>query len=46
MLIKTNANGFIHPVSSEITSAEVYQSRRELLRLMAGRGAKPWRRAP
>ncbi len=35
MLIKTNANGFIHPVSSEITSAEVYQSRRELLRLMA-----------
>jgi methionine sulfoxide reductase catalytic subunit len=35
MLIKTNANGFIHPVSSEITSAEVYQSRRELLRMMA-----------
>ena len=35
MLIKTNASGFIHPVSSEITSAEVYQSRRELLRLMA-----------
>ena len=35
MLIKTNASGFIHPVSSEITSAEVYQSRRELMRLMA-----------
>ena len=35
MLIKTNNSGFIHPVSSEITSSEVYQSRRELLRLMA-----------
>ncbi len=35
MLIKTNHSGFVHPVSSEITSAEVYQSRRELLRLMA-----------
>jgi methionine sulfoxide reductase catalytic subunit len=36
MLIKTNVSGFIHPVSSEITPPEVYQSRRELLRLMAG----------
>ncbi len=35
MLIKTNHSGFTHPVSSEITSAEVYQSRRALLRLMA-----------
>jgi methionine sulfoxide reductase catalytic subunit len=35
MLIKTNDSGFIHPVSSEITSPAVYQSRRELLQLMA-----------
>ncbi len=35
MLIKTNDSGFIHSVSSEITSPAVYQSRRELLRLMA-----------
>ena len=35
MLIKTNASGFIHPVSSEITPPSIYQSRRELLRLMA-----------
>lgn len=35
MLIKTKHSGFIHPVSSEITSPAAYQSRRELLRLMA-----------
>jgi methionine sulfoxide reductase catalytic subunit len=35
MLIKTNDSGFIHTFSSEITSPAVYQSRRELLRLMA-----------
>ena len=39
MLIKTNDSGFIHPVSSEITSPSVYQSRRELLRLMAAGAA-------
>ena len=35
MLIKTNAQGFVHPVPSEITSTAVYQSRRDLIRLMA-----------
>ena len=35
MIIKTNDSGFTHPVSSEITTSSVYQSRRELLRLMA-----------
>ncbi len=36
MLIKTHRNGFIHPVTSEITPEAVYRDRRELLRLMAG----------
>jgi sulfoxide reductase catalytic subunit YedY len=36
MLIKTHNSGFIHPVSSEITSQGIYQQRRDLLRLMAG----------
>ena len=35
MLIKTNANGFNHAIPSDITSASTYQSRRELMRLMA-----------
>ncbi len=35
MLIKTNASGFDHPVSSEITPQPIYQGRRELIRLMA-----------
>ena len=35
MLIKTNASGFDHPVSSEITPQPIYQRRRELIRLMA-----------
>ncbi len=35
MLIKTNANGFNHPVPSEITPQGIYQSRRELIKLMA-----------
>ena len=35
MLIKTHANGFNHPTSSDITSASAYQSRRELIKLMA-----------
>ncbi len=36
MLIKTHRDGFIHPVSSEITPEAVYRNRRELMRLMAG----------
>ncbi|HZY18907.1 MAG TPA: protein-methionine-sulfoxide reductase catalytic subunit MsrP [Ramlibacter sp.] len=35
MLIKTGRDGFIHPVSSEITPQAVYRDRREILRLMA-----------
>ncbi|TFZ07297.1 protein-methionine-sulfoxide reductase catalytic subunit MsrP [Ramlibacter henchirensis] len=35
MLIKTARDGFIHPISSEITPQAVYRSRRELLKLMA-----------
>ena len=35
MLIKTQRDGFIHPISSEITPQRVYQDRRELMRLMA-----------
>ncbi|MBE0475142.1 protein-methionine-sulfoxide reductase catalytic subunit MsrP [Rhodoferax sp.] len=35
MLIKTNANAFVHPVPSEITSPAACQSRRDLIRLMA-----------
>ena len=36
MLIKTNASGFVHPISSDITSEGIYQSRRELIKCMAG----------
>ncbi len=39
MLIKTTDDGFIHPVSSEITSERVYQDRRALIKLMAGGAA-------
>jgi len=35
MLIKTRNDGFIHPVTSEITPLSVYQGRRELMKLMA-----------
>lgn len=35
MLIKTHASGFSHPVSSEITPRDVYQQRRDLIKLMA-----------
>ncbi|MES2189304.1 MAG: protein-methionine-sulfoxide reductase catalytic subunit MsrP [Pseudomonadota bacterium] len=35
MLIRTNASGFNHPVSSEITPQGVYQGRRDMIRLMA-----------
>ncbi len=36
MLIKTHDNGFIHPVSSEITSQGAYAGRREMMKLFAG----------
>ncbi|MEY4099828.1 MAG: hypothetical protein RL300_999, partial [Pseudomonadota bacterium] len=36
MLIKTSDQGFVHPASSEITPEALYQSRRQLIRLMAG----------
>lgn len=35
MLIKTSADGFNHPLSSEITPAEVYFERRKLLKTIA-----------
>jgi methionine sulfoxide reductase catalytic subunit len=35
MLIPTRRDGFIHPLSSEITPRTVYQSRRDMLKLMA-----------
>jgi methionine sulfoxide reductase catalytic subunit len=35
MLIKTNADGFNHPYSSEITPSAVYRDRRGMLKLMA-----------
>lgn len=35
MLIRTGNDGFIHPVSSEITPRGVYQGRRDMIRLMA-----------
>ena len=46
MLIRTYSDGFIHPVSSEITPRFVYQGRRDLLKLMAsgaaGAGLATW----
>ena len=35
MLIKTQGNGFNHPVSSEITDRAHYEKRREILKMMA-----------
>jgi len=35
MLIKTNQDGFVHTVSSDITPPGIYRSRRTLIRLMA-----------
>jgi len=35
MLIRTGRDGYIHPVTSEITPEAVYRHRRELLKLMA-----------
>jgi len=39
MLIKTDHDGFIHPVSSEITPERIYRERRALIKLMAGGAA-------
>ena len=39
MIIQSNRDGFIHPVSSEITQRSVYQSRRDLVKQMAGGAA-------
>ncbi|HTH79992.1 MAG TPA: protein-methionine-sulfoxide reductase catalytic subunit MsrP [Ramlibacter sp.] len=39
MLIKSSSHGFIHPVPSEITPREVYESRRDLLKLLASGAA-------
>jgi methionine sulfoxide reductase catalytic subunit len=39
MLIKTNAAGFSHPVSSDITPQGIYQGRRDLIKLMANGAA-------
>ncbi len=39
MLIKTNADGFSHPQSREITPQGVYQGRRDLMRWMAAGAA-------
>ena len=35
----SGGNGFIHPLSSEITPREVYEGRRDMLKLMAGGAA-------
>jgi sulfoxide reductase catalytic subunit YedY len=35
MRIKTDTSGFLHPTSSDITPLQVYQSRRNMMRLMA-----------
>ncbi len=35
MLIKTHNDGFVHPLSSEITSQGAYQRRRDIMKLMA-----------
>ena len=39
MLIKTNYSGFTHGVSSEITPQNIYDQRRNLIKLMAGGAA-------
>jgi sulfoxide reductase catalytic subunit YedY len=39
MLIRTRDDGFIHPASSEITPREVYEHRREFMKLMAAGAA-------
>ncbi|MEJ8846559.1 protein-methionine-sulfoxide reductase catalytic subunit MsrP [Variovorax rhizosphaerae] len=39
MLIKSRQDGFNHPVPSEITPRDVYEGRRDLLKLLAGGAA-------
>ena len=39
MLIRSSNDGFIHPVSSEITPRGIYESRRELLKILAAGAA-------
>ncbi len=39
MLLPSRNNGFVHPVSSEITPRSVYEGRRDILKLMAGGAA-------
>ncbi len=39
MLIKSNRDGFIHPVASEITPQDIYHGRRDLIRLLAAGAA-------
>ncbi len=39
MLIKTHADGYHHPTSSDITSRAHYEGRRDLLKLLAGGAA-------
>jgi methionine sulfoxide reductase catalytic subunit len=41
MLIQTRRDGFIHPLSSEMTPEPVYRSRRDILKLMASGAAGP-----
>jgi methionine sulfoxide reductase catalytic subunit len=41
MLIRTNDDGFIHPVPSEITPRAAYESRRDFIRMMAAGAAGP-----
>jgi methionine sulfoxide reductase catalytic subunit len=41
MLIQTRRDGFIHPVSSEITPQHIYRNRRDILKLMASGVAGP-----
>jgi sulfoxide reductase catalytic subunit YedY len=41
MLIKTGSDGFLHRASSEITPRHVYESRREMLKVLAAGAAGP-----
>ena len=41
MLIKTNADGFVHPVASDITPRHLHDGRRDFMRLMAAGAAGP-----
>ena len=39
MLINDSRSGFSHPIPSEITPREVYESRRDMLKLLASGAA-------